>query len=306
MTRVSGSPDDWNQYGISLDQVKNPSLLGLDDYKFFVYQSCDALPSDLVRECAWERGKKNRPDIITPLQKGKAWLFEQTSYFQPRASDILLNRASELYILQSVEPYFGESDYTLFMVAEDRCIVISCNFRGSNYEDGDNLFGWHDSMLPDLAKAYYWRHAGLSIPVPPTMSAMWARQLPIALATVFENVVESYNSGETQEAIEAVCQRFGDTSDFDEFSKSFRCWLDTRPEGVEGPVGDQLLSYNTEEEPWDQNVYHIHDGDWRNLRILEDPVEALDLYVEHTLLRRHGRFDFLPYSKILDASLKEI
>jgi hypothetical protein len=43
-------------------------------------------------------------------------------------------------------------------------------------------------------------------------------------------------------------------------------------------------------------IYHIKDADIENMRILSEPTEAIDLYCEHILLEKEGRFDFLPYT----------
>ena len=79
---------------------------------------------------------------------------------------------------------------------------------------------------------------------------------------------------------------------------SMRCFLDTRPYGLDGNCGDQFFVVDSRT---DKVVYHIHNGDVENLRVLiPDAVgEAMDEYCAHTLLRTKGRFDFLPYSQIL-------
>lgn len=76
---------------------------------------------------------------------------------------------------------------------------------------------------------------------------------------------------------------------------SMRCFLDTRPHDLAGKCGDQFFVIDSST---DKVIYHIHDGDVENLRILrpETVGEVMDEYCAHTLLRTEGRFDFLPWS----------
>jgi hypothetical protein len=46
----------------------------------------------------------------------------------------------------------------------------------------------------------------------------------------------------------------------------------------------------------DSVVYYIRDADVANMMILADPVEAIDRYCEHVLLRKEERFDFRPWA----------
>ena len=48
-------------------------------------------------------------------------------------------------------------------------------------------------------------------------------------------------------------------------------------------------------------VYYIRDADVANMMILTDPAEAIDLYCEHVLLRKEGRFDFRPWAVPLES-----
>lgn len=59
-------------------------------------------------------------------------------------------------------------------------------------------------------------------------------------------------------------------------------------------TGDALM---VDKESSLRRVYHIHRGRFDEPRVLIDPAEAIDSYVEHTLLNREEPFDFLPYSQ---------
>ena len=58
--------------------------------------------------------------------------------------------------------------------------------------------------------------------------------------------------------------------------------------------GDQLI---VDEGSSHRRIYHLHRGRLDEPRILTRPAEAIDAYVEHTLLSRPEPFDFLPYSQ---------
>jgi hypothetical protein len=73
---------------------------------------------------------------------------------------------------------------------------------------------------------------------------------------------------------------------------NFMLFLDSRPEG-KGKEGDQLF---VKTHIHDGVIYHVKDADIENMRILSNPAEAIDLYCEHVLLEKEGRFDFLPYT----------
>lgn len=47
-------------------------------------------------------------------------------------------------------------------------------------------------------------------------------------------------------------------------------------------------------------IYYVKDHDVKNMMILSDPIEAIDSYCEHVLLRKEGRFDFMPYTSKMD------
>jgi hypothetical protein len=57
--------------------------------------------------------------------------------------------------------------------------------------------------------------------------------------------------------------------------------------------GDHLFVKNHVQ---DGVVYYIRDADVANMMILADPVEAIDRYCEHVLLRKEERFDFRPWA----------
>lgn len=43
-------------------------------------------------------------------------------------------------------------------------------------------------------------------------------------------------------------------------------------------------------------VYYLRDSKLEDLMILADPVEAIDRFCEHTLLKKEDRFDFRPWA----------
>ncbi|MCB6182933.1 hypothetical protein LIN78_05150 [Leeia sp. TBRC 13508] len=79
---------------------------------------------------------------------------------------------------------------------------------------------------------------------------------------------------------------------------SLRCFLDTRPFGINGRDGDQFFFNDART---DKVVYHLHDGDTGNIRYIPaDAVgPAMDAYCAHTLEGNPTRFDFLPFSELL-------
>lgn len=106
-----------------------------------------------------------------------------------------------------------------------------------------------------------------------------------------DQIIDTYDLGKHKKALLAdLYRRFPEAApDKKEPRSKIRCFLDTRPEGVGGPVGDQFF---TRTRMRDGTVYHIRNGNVAGIDVLNEPLEALDRYHEHLLLKRKGEFDF--------------
>ncbi len=181
-------------------------------------------------------------------------------------------------------------------------IEVRPSFRGETYERGNDCFG-NLLALPDgLAKSWLWRTEGWRIPGEPYGGLFVNRRLvthPSYGWPPADTYLDSMGKGWKKKVLPTLVEMFPDSfipakdnSDCDHYN--FNCFLDTRPANVFAPTGDQFFVISTRR---DQVVYHVHEGDFANLRVLHDPVDAIDRYSAHTLRNLPGEFDFSPWSE---------
>lgn len=186
-------------------------------------------------------------------------------------------------------------------------IFIHVNGRLLEFAVGDGQEGYFKRMHSDvwlslptaISRSWLWRSTGWRLPrqVPP--APMLYRQMVCCIVTQgVDDIIKSYGdkASVSEALVTDLIARFPDISPSRKGGRlEMRCFLDTRPMGVSGPVGDQFF---TRSRMRDGTVYHIRNGDAANLRTLENPVEAIDCYHEHLLLKRPGEFDFSPWDKL--------
>lgn len=264
--------------------------------------------------------------FLDMLERGSDWLIEPLKILQPRSWTVLAEESTTF--CAGVHAYRHAPAYELrggaqgFFFVRGRAIQVESYGILTNYEK-DMSAGRHGttSCLPDvLSHTWLWRVNGWRI----------SPQLPISLALnrqmiggpnwkQIDDVLDTYGKGQKKKYLPAFKERFPDLVHHK--TKSFlrlRNFLDTRPEGVNGPVGDQffVFMHRVYDYHWNgqkleppaidastvlpsNTVYHIHRGDAEKLRTIPDEyvAEAFDRYHEHVLTRTPGEFDFMPYSR---------
>lgn len=275
-------------------------MYGNDSHKKEVYTSCDDIPPWL-REAIFGSNVSGRvDDYYTPLKNGKEWLFELTKKFQPRTGSLLLSDG-ELY----VRKIMVSGDPLLFMMLEvqGKVVLVNRSFYGSHFDDASYQEKRRppercESLPPAIRDAYYSRFDGLNIPTTPSVG-IYTRLLPFPVHRPWQSwdgYLEEFR-GYKKKYLPWLEERIPNVkpdSKYDVYTK-FMMFLDTRPD-LKGKEGDVFFVKNHIQ---DGVIYHIKDADIENMRILENPEEAIDRYCEHVLLEKEGRFDFLQYGKSL-------
>ncbi len=103
------------------------------------------------------------PDVLTPLKKGKKWLFEYTKQFQPKTAECLLN-GEKLFVCGNMPAQIPLM--SLYIEVNGFLLVIGVNSpRASpdNPQFNIKLNNRFQSLPADISKAYYHRFDGLGI-----------------------------------------------------------------------------------------------------------------------------------------------
>ena len=301
---------------LSIDQYLGTTGVFVDEYRAYmdggIYENYNQIPKEYL--FIFEKDSSgNRPYDYMGLLKGKKeWVIENFQNLQPYSNEVFEKKASALklgltLISDPLHPQTPPEPYpSLFFDVCGRMIEVQATFAGSNYEDGDNCFDHLTSLPNALAKSWLWRTGGWRIPgeLPEYISTY--RQLighPAYSWPETDVYLDTLGRGYKKKYLPKIVERFPDCAveardKYDKKHHYFKCFLDTRPSGLSGPVGDQFFVCT---KRTDQIVYHIHRGDVDNIRILHNPAEALDRYCAHTLLRTPSEFDFMPWSEPLPA-----
>lgn len=241
---------------------------------------------------------------------GKSWIIEPLRFLQPLSFAVLQEFASEYMVGFCWYGQFGlpkkdVMNTTGFFEIKKRVVNVSFPIEGT-YEDGKYLNEL--AALPDeLSHSWLWRCSNWCIADDPLGSVMTNRQLighPNGGWEPFDNILAEFDRQWKKKLLPLVLNKIPNAyiTHYNPYNgkpyqwASLRCFLDTRPFGLSGKCGDQFFVLDTS---YDKIVYHIHDGDVANLRILNNPAQAIDEYCAHTLLRTEGRFDFLPWSNVI-------
>lgn len=273
-----------------------------------VYEHLRDVPEAYLSIIKWENGGRNY-DYTGMLNQGKEWIIAPLKNLQPHSFRAFQDTVGPLLLgivlikdLMNPEgpPLVAP---VLFFDAAGRMIEVKPRFSGSTYEDGDDCFGSLLSLPDELAKSWLWRTDGWRIPSEPFQGPLVTRGLighPTSGWKDTDTYLDSLGHGWKKKYLPKIVGRFPDSVTNKNGIKrfKFRCFLDTRPAGLGGPVGDQFFVCSTRQ---DQIVYHIRQGNVDDIHILRNPGEAIDLYCAHILLRHSGEFDFSPWSEPLNA-----
>lgn len=245
-------------------------------------------------------------------QGGRRFLLEPLQYLQPKSFKVLNESASEYqhgFLWDSIipAPHLPKTNFTsdAFFEVNGRLIFIDTPIWPDKYFGGDK----RTEILPAVITNSWLKHgSGWGIGEQPLPSTAF-RQLignPYNWYSIEEALLNYNPTSAKTHMLEIIKSKVPDVyvTHYNPHDGSpsewcsMRCFLDTRPYDLAGNCGDQFFVVDSRT---DKVVYHIHNGDVENLRILlPDAVgEAMDEYCAHTLLRTEGRFDFLPYSQIL-------
>lgn len=288
--------------------IATGSVSAADFREFYgdgIYSEASEIPRHLM-EILQPLGKM-RPDYLRLLMGGLPWITEPLMYIQPYSYAALFECAKPIELGMKVVPRrFPEDSPSAFEAIMFECfgrmVEIRPGFDGETYERGNDCFG-NLLALPDgLAKSWLWRTEGWRIPGEPYGGLLVNRRLvthPSDGWVHTDDYLDSLGHGWKKRFLPRIVEMFPDClKPAKERSRSnlymFRCFLDTRPANVFAPTGDQFFVVSTRR---DQVVYHVHKGDIANLRVLHDPVDAIDRYSAHTLRNLPGEFDFSPWSE---------
>lgn len=281
---------------------------GLTEAEFFaedwttVYREGDAIPDAILRDVfgqvAVERCKR---DLVTPLLKGKEWLFEQTCKYQPRTGKLLME-GGPLFLRHTLID-FKRDRYLLKLGLEvqGKVVLMARDFWNGNPSDPDYKCSGRNNRgsLPEgVSKAYYSRFDGLNIPPEPT-TGIRSYLLPREITnwSPVDRCLEDFR-GAKKKYLPWFDEHFPHLKP--KFKKDprygFREILNTRP--FVDPYGEkpqhkaEVESLFVKHDPPDKIVYYVKDGKLDEMRILENPEDVYDRYCEHILLNKTTKFDF--------------
>lgn len=274
-----------------------------------IYEHWEDVPETYRKAIARGDGGEGNYDYFGMLQKGKSWVVHPLEGLQPHSftafqevvGPLLLGVVLVKDLLRPAGPPLVQP--VLFFDANGRMVEVHPSFPGSTYEDGN--FPESILSLPeDLAKSWLWRTKGWRTPSEPFQGPMINRRLighPSSQWEPIEAILQSFDRLNWKRLMMKILDRFPEAvvTHYNPHDgsphkwTSMRCFLDTRPADLSGPVGDQFFVLD---EKRDQTVYHIHQGDIDDIRVLRDPCDAIDRYCAHVLRRLPGEFDFSRWS----------
>ena len=272
--------------------------------------------SNIPRNFGGQNQKKTESyiDYYTTVKKGPTYIFEYAKQHQPKFYDLI--KECEFYVGEQHWRDIKKTKimYFCFTVLNGHFLSVEPRYaRNGIYETYDYKLRLNPSRreklieaLPEsIAKSYYYRIYSLGIAEEPPFNH--SRLLgdywhPFDTIASFHNIIEwerylpLWFPGEPVEGLDPMrmrslldTRRMGDANMI-QLAMSLPDTTVKLPFGI----GDQLM---VDIESTHGRVYHLHRGRLDELRVLVNSVEAIDAYVEHTLLNRPEPFDFLPYSQ---------
>lgn len=252
---------------------------------------------------------------INILENGKEWLYSYTKIYQPRTTKLLFE-GSEPFVYEK-EALLKSVSNSFYLVQEvfENFLVFDISPQGMNPYDQDYRSAYKEYLkaLPkEIYLAYYYHFEGIQPLVDGNIISS-GRESQFPVKRQFMQSMEDYLRSisrfnkKTKLLFESHFPGKMHTSALmltdsnPLWGTNLSIFLDTRKNKRE-KEGDVLF---VKIDIDDKVIYHIKDGDIENIRILSNYIEAVDNYCEHILLKKEGRFDFLPYTSdfISPASL---
>lgn len=254
----------------------------------------DSIPSTYRKYVEVEAGSggHRKRDVVTPFVRGKEWFFELVKPYMPKVWDQFMC-GGELFLL-SDEPFDVESEY----LSPVLCMKYGENIlffpRGLYCKDEMAREGHRIGPMPNCIKfPFYKRLRGFGY-------------LTEHGTRYFDGLVAGINEVITICNYLKSCRRFSqDIGFFEElfpgltpepdwpYTKFYAFIWSVPDENKNQDVLLQCEHMNSTE------TYYIRDHDFRGMMRLNNPQEAIDGYLEHTLIEKPGRFDFMPYAENL-------
>ena len=238
-------------------------------------------------------------DFLTPFKKGVDWTFEPLLKHFPNTYSVLTIGTKFRLVHR---PHIFK-DYILFLEVDGRLFSLNRLPYGRNPDDNgySKNLGFQIAALPrELSNAFYNRFDGLCILrdverisfqsfLLPKMRSSWASLDEMAE----RHTLDKNDLNQRFESRFPISQNSKDGSNFFNMSSFLSTYIDNPNDKDSRLLGDYFFVklHNT-----DQKIYHIKDGDYKNMRVLTDYCQAIDQYCAHIILRKRGRFDFLPYT----------
>lgn len=291
------------------------SVFELQNFCDNVFSSFDELPEDFRTSTYEENGRLGKRDDLGPLlEHGKEWAYEFLVKTQPRTAKQLLSGGDFRFVTKLVT---GSHNTNVVQEVNGQIVEVGRQFLGSNPDDPDyqdNIekknarltknWGYPREItqrqlsLPvPVRMAYYHRIDGLRLPDSPAFGAC-GRILPFSSASQWESIDGYLGDLHLKKKLLPIVEEMipgvkPDEKDmpYINFMMFLSSWGSFA--GQKKTDGDHLFVKNHIQ---DGVVYYIRDADVANMMILNDPVEAIDRYCEHVLLRKEERFDFRPWA----------
>lgn len=273
-------------------------------------------PADVTDDIQHQVHSRVSLDYVTPMKKGKNWLFEDTLQHQPRTGAMIMEGGPLTIFMETLQS--GTILEKMALEVNGKMVRLYRNYADRNpsdedYEPVDNGMVSPERALPEgLGAAYYTRFSGMSLfPEPPGDIYSYALPKNTGNWSDLNEYLGEY-PGTKRKFLPWFHERFPDCvpRKRDAGFYRFEGWLDTsiastiRPLTREEqrsidrkyPIDTLFVRRDIENSP----VYHVVDGRLDEMRVLINPLEAVDLYCEHVLLGREERFDFIEHGRPLD------
>lgn len=242
-----------------------------------------------------ENSQRSEYDLYTPIKMGKEWLFELTEKYQPKTAFALL-QSGEFGVFGRKNQNYDYFNPILALEVCGRMIQVFRFFNARNPSDENYKGAIDDRMdcLPEeLCAAFYNRFIGLSV-INPENIGQGSNLLPKAIGDW--TTIDTYLGALRKKTqflpfIEDVIPDVKPDYKSDLYH-NFSCFMSWG-------TGKDMDMFFVKTHIKDGVIYYIRNHDVKNMGVIDDPVEAIDLYCEHILLRKNGRFDFRPYVKKL-------
>jgi hypothetical protein len=238
------------------------------------------------------------------LDRSVEWLLEPLAVRQPRTHSAFFSAGKpRLFIAEkkTEDVMLGRRvSWVLLLEVNGRVVEPEMGAIEEGYCERMQFDEWL-SLPQQISHSWLWRATGWKLPREVPCPPMTYRQMIRTTTEGIDQVLDSFDDQrkEHKRLLDEYIARFPDIAPRRKGGRNeLRCFLDTRPMGVSGPVGDQFF---TRSRMRDGTVYHVRNGDAAHLRVLHAPAEAFDCYHEHLLLKNPGEFDFSAWSKPLGS-----